>query len=699
MKQCKYLFIITFVISSFLFLRDVNADYEATVLNPSDASCSLKEDSTGYCYYENSDLNSIGRIWYLDTGDVVTVLTNEPTVPTNDVNLCSDYYVKTTFFFSSTSKTYTGYYCNANLTTGLLTDEMKVEFAEAGFPESYFEKLAILKTAHPNWVFKTIDTKLNFYESVGALNIADWSLVQLSASNNYAYLAIDSASFDYYNDKYIPYDNKLSDNAWYNANYDTIAYYLDPRNFLMDMYIFQFEGLSYDNSGSDEDLTNTINEVFKNDYLIKYTNDFVNAGKESLVSPVYLASLAKQEVGGSESATSAISGTVSGYEGHYNFYNIGSYSGDNPVLNGLAFAKGTEELVQRPWNTEYKAIVGGALWIKQHYIGAGQNTSYFKKWNVVYNYLIDKGEVVNPYPNYTHQYMTNIMAPSSEATTTYKSYYASGILDSKFVFYIPVFEDMPDVTTLPTKTGWPNNYLSSLVINNQIVPGFDGGVTEYNYYLDINTEKINISATSVSNKATITGLGEFSIPEINESIDINSQNINYIVSVAAENGDIKEYKINIILTGEKIEDPIDVQTTLNNSGIKNNENYLSGFEIGTDINVINDKILNANKDAIIKLTDNSGNEKNSGKLATGDKVSVTVGSETKEYEVVIYGDANGDGEINAIDYVRIRKYIMNTANLSGSYSFAADVNKDGNIDAIDYVRIRKYIMNTASIEQ
>ena len=62
-------------------------------------------------------------------------------------------------------------------------------------------------------------------------------------------------------------------------------------------------------------------------------------------------------------------------------------------------------------------------------------------------------------------------------------------------------------------------------------------------------------------------------------------------------------------------------------------------------------------------------------------------------------DVNKDGNIDAIDYVRIRKYIMNTASLTGSYSVAADVNKDGNIDAIDYVRIRKYIMNTATIEQ
>ena len=679
MKRNKYLIFIALIVSSFLFIYNVKANYKATVLNPSGASCASRPGSTGYCIYQDSSLtNHLPTIVWLDTGDEVNVITDIPTVPTKDTNLCSDYYVAVDYYYSVTSYTYRGYYCNANLTTGLLTDELKQEFSNLGFPESYHEKLAILKKAHPNWKFRSINTKLDFKTAVNSLNIAGWSLVQKSASNNYAYMANDSTSFDYKND---------SDDAWYNANKETIAYYLDPRNFLIDMYIFQFEGLSYDNSMSDENLTNTISEVFKNDYLSKFTSTFVEAGKTSGVSPVYLASLSKQEVGGYSYATSAVSGNVSGYEGYYNFYNIGAYSSGSPVINGLIFAKGYEELVQRPWNTEYKAIVGGALWIKENYIGAGQDTSYFKKWNVIHDYLVEKGEISNPFSNYTHQYMTNIMAPASEARTTYKSYYSTGILDSEFTFYIPVFNNMHD-TSLPTQGGWPNNYLKSLTINGQNVAGFDGDITEYNYYLD-SSKTIDIAAATVSSRTSVSGTGKLTI----------DKDTTHIVKVTAQNGNERVYKINIILTGEVIDTPTDILTTLNNAGIKNSNTYLSGFNVGTDISYIKEKVANANSSANVLLKNRNGAEKNSGKLATGDKVSVTVGSETKEYEVTIYGDANGDGEINAIDYVRIRKYIMNTANLSGAYSKAADVNKDGNIDAIDYVRIRKYIMNTANIEQ
>ena len=212
---------------------------------------------------------------------------------------------------------------------------------------------------------------------------------------------------------------------------------------------------------------------------------------------------------------------------------------------------------------------------------------------------------------------------------------------------------MPEVTNLPTNGGWPNNYLKSLTIDGKDVAGFDGSVTEYNYYVDANKDNVNIAANTVSSRASISGTGSIKVKD----------NMTHVVKVTAQNGNVKEYKINIILTGEKIETPIDVVTTLNNAGIKNGNLYLSGFNVGTDISYIKEKVLNSNSAAKVELKDNSGNEKIAGKLSTGDKVKVTVGDKSKDYEVVIYGDANGDGDINAIDYVRIRKYIMNTASI------------------------------------
>ena len=682
----KYIYVFIFFVSLFLFLDKVSADYQAYAVNPSGSTCNLYNGSTGYCYYKDSNLNSYvkGVIW-LDTTDRVTVLTDYKTIDSPDKNLCSDYYVYTSFFYRNNM--HYGYYCNANLKKIVeVSNELKEQFTSEGFPESYWQSLAILKDSHPNWIFKAVDTGLKFGDAVNGELKLGHSLLQLYNSNNYAYLSTSQYSFNYYENHFIERDSLGSSNPWCDANYEAIAYYLDPRNFLTDMYIFQFMGLAYDSSVDDETYIKLIGAVFNNDYLSKFANDFLTAAKESQMSPIYLSSLSRQEVGNGLEAGTAISGV---YNGMYNFYNIGATGGDRPVIRGLEFAANTDPSTLRPWDTEYKAIVGGALWMKDMYIGMGQDTSYFKKFNVIYNYLKETGKVSNPYTNYNHEYMTNIAAPSSEAIPTYKSYSTYGLLDSGFIFYIPVFNNMPDSTSLPTKGGWPNNYLSSISINDNNIAEFDGGVETYNYYLDINTNKIKIDSIPVSDKATVEGNGEFEI----------ESDTTKTIKVTAENGNIKEYNINIILTGTKLEDPIDVVKTLNNAGIKNGDKYISGITLGIDISVLKNKILSANNTALVLLKNSSGEEKNKGKVATGDKVEITVGDETKSYDAVIYGDANGDSEIDAIDYVRIRKYIMNTATLTNAYYEAADVNKDGNVDAIDYVRIRKYIMNAATIDQ
>lgn len=688
-KNYKYIFIVAFIILPFLFINSVQAEvtYKATVKYVEGAKCNIyygSLKSSGFCYYENSNLNSYvpGVIW-LDAGDEVTVHPDKR-VATKDTNLCSEDYVYTDFSFKG--NTYHGYYCSANLNTGnLLTDELKGKFKAAGFPESYWPKLAELKTNHPNWEFKAIKTDLNFNDVVTNQTYGNKSLLRRSMSNNYRYLSLDGDAFDYYNDYYIPYDDTTGSDPWYKANYDAIAYYVDPRNFLSDMYIFQFETLSFDDSISDDRLLSSINGIFGNDYLKTFSNTFLEAGKTSKVNPIYLASLSKEEVSNGTTAGTAISGL---YNGMYNFYNIGAYSGSNPVYNGLNFAANADSTTLRPWNTPEKGIIGGAIWIYNNYVYPGQDTSYFKKYNVVYNYLKSIGRTPT-YNNYDHQYMQNITAPSSEASTTYRSYSANSMLGLSYTFYIPVYNNMPEKTELPdTKTGgWPNNYLKGITINGLKVAGFDGGVETYNYNLDINNPEITIYADSVSSTAKVTGTGKYIIDK-----DTIKK-----IKVTAENGDVKIYKINITLTGNKLEDPIDVVTTLNNAGIKNGNKYLSGFSIDYKIQDIKTKITNANKEAIVTLKNSSGKEKNEGPVATGDIVTITVGSETKTYEIVLYGDVNGNGTIDNIDFIRIKKHLLNTITLSGPYKEAADINKNGSIDNIDFIRLKKYLLGDNSI--
>ena len=68
-----------------------------------------------------------------------------------------------------------------------------------------------------------------------------------------------------------------------------------------------------------------------------------------------------------------------GYEGLYNFYNIGATSSTEPlgtIKNGLNYARNgkgrlTNEEMQNqliPWNTKERAIKGGAVFIGKSYI-------------------------------------------------------------------------------------------------------------------------------------------------------------------------------------------------------------------------------------------------------------------------------------------------------------------------------------------
>ena len=728
----KMIYLLLLVMISLGINISVKADYEATVINPSESSCNLySRTSTGYCFYKDSNLNSYvsGVVW-MDTGEKLTVLTDYPTVPTNDSNLCSDYYVYASHVFYSNNKTYYGYYCHAYLTDNSVNDNLKEKFKSAGFPESYWSKLAILQQAHPNWNFVAVNTGLNFNDAVYNESLSQRSLLQVNSSyNDYGYLSTDASDYNYYTDEFVAHDGY----NWYSANSQAVAYYMDPRNFLIDMAVFQFEALSY---VPELQTIDVVHQLLSRDFLDDYAESYMTAGRESNVSPVFLASLSKNEVGGRSYPTTAVSGNSFTYNnqtfsGIYNPYNIGATSGPDNVYKGLYWASGSvSNTYMRPWNSMDTAIRGGAIWIGENYIHKGQNTIYFKKFNVVYNYLKEKGTVAYPYSNYNHQYMTNIQAPFVEGKTTYFSYYNSKILDSSFVFYIPVYNNMPESTELPVK-GNPNNFLKTLKINSNTIASFDGAVTTYNYYVDSSVNSLDITAETVNSNAKIDGLGT-----INLVTGVNTKEI----IVTAQNGSKRKYTINIIkeqdnnsvidnndnnddndnnnnidnndnqdnqddnkdnpsINEEPVIPEINVVTTLNNAGIKNGSLFISGIDIGTKASYIKNKVYDSNQKAIISIQNTNQNDKNDETLVTGDIVNIKSGSDNKSYTIVIYGDVSGDGAISAVDYVLIKNNIMGKRNLGDAYKEAADVNRDGVISAVDYVKIKNSIMGKATISQ
>ena len=65
----------------------------------------------------------------------------------------------------------------------------------------------------------------------------------------------------------------------------------------------------------------------------------------------------------------------------------------------------------------------------------------------------------------------------------------------------------------------------------------------------------------------------------------------------------------------------------------------------------------------------------------------------EEYDCIIYGDVNGDGEIDSVDYTLIKNDIMELKKITDSnMKLAANVNGDGEMDAVDYTLIKNDIM-------
>ena len=75
--------------------------------------------------------------------------------------------------------------------------------------------------------------------------------------------------------------------------------------------------------------------------------------------------------------------------------------------------------------------------ISKSYISKGQFTSYLKKFNVNPN---------GHYAVYNHQYMANLRAPMSEASSTYNSISKNNLLNNSINFVIPQFDNMPEST-------------------------------------------------------------------------------------------------------------------------------------------------------------------------------------------------------------------------------------------------------------
>lgn len=191
---------------------------------------------------------------------------------------------------------------------GTVEDNLRAQ----GFSESYIEDLAALQKAHPNWKFVAFKTGIDFDDAVkGELAGTPTTETNLRA-------------------------------------------YLDPRNWLNEKYIFQFESIRKSDAVQS---VSSVNAILKNTWMANskinyfdtqgisktvtevntYADAMIKASNDSGMSANYIAAKIRQENGGATYSATAVCGTRPPFQGIFNYFNIGAYT---TAMDGLAWAAG-----------------------------------------------------------------------------------------------------------------------------------------------------------------------------------------------------------------------------------------------------------------------------------------------------------------------------------------------------------------------
>lgn len=373
-----------------------------------------------------------------------------------------------------------------------------------GFPESYKPYLRKLHEQHPKWIFTAQKLGVDWNTALKEECVVGRNLVHSSALASWK--SMEKGAYDFNGGYWYGLDG-----SWVAASKEIIMYYMDPRNFLNDTYIFMFENQSYDPSYQTESGVKTIlADTFMSgsytcpDTKKKYTysQTFMDAAKKSGVSPYHLASRCRNEQGVNGAPQSL--GTVKGYENYFNFFDIQAYATSTMTAAemGCKYAKTTNPTYLLPWTNQYKSIVGGSIFLGTGYITKGQDTLYLQKFD-----MVDGGNGL-----YYHQYMTCVFGQANEAISL-KNAYSQDILNSTMEFKIPVYNNMPDkLCPKPTSSGDNNNYLKSLSVSGtSISPKFDKFTASYTAKVNAEVSSVTINANPLGKSAKVSGKGKVSL--------------------------------------------------------------------------------------------------------------------------------------------------------------------------------------------
>jgi len=98
---------------------------------------------------------------------------------------------------------------------------------------------------------------------------------------------------------------------------------------------------------------------------------------------------------------------------------------------------------------------------------------------------------------------------------------------------------------------------------------------------------------------------------------------------------------------------------------------------------------------VLKLFDGSGITivKNDAFVGTGSKVKYG----NSELTVIVKGDVNGDGEVDSIDYLLMKRAIIGSATLEEAYLLAASIQGEEELSSLDYLLVKRHCIGSYNL--
>ena len=583
----------------------------------------------------------------------------------------------------------------------------------------YAELINKLRAEHPNWNFTIFYTGLDWNQVIKNETTA-WHGRNLITSSKTGDWICPTCN-----------DKKYDNGSWRCASEATVSYYMDPRNFLNNDSIFQFEQAVFNSSIHSVD---GVMSMTSGSFLEGKVNAdaIIEACKSVNINPYQVVSRILQEQGKSGSTMSR------GNEGYYNVFNVGATgnSSSQIIANATAYAK------SHGWNTLAKSIIGGIDFLKSKYIGIGQNTLYLQKFDVDNS----DGSL------YYHQYMQNVSAALTESYTVRNVYQRMGTFNSSVSFLIPVYENMPKekcpepgtqgIVTQNVKIKGSNvNIRETKNTNSTILATLNTGdtllrievanVAEGGYYWDkvvlADGRKGYVANTYIEKINDITNCNDSVIANTDVNLRNGPGTSNTSIITTLTNGQaltrIETGKYNGLdgynwdrvklsdgRQGYLVSSYIDVAGSNNSGG--NSTNELVKVICGSGLKVretpgTSQKILTYldKGDIITRIEKNSSNANGYvwDKIVTGTGVTgyIARGDSKESYIEVVSNnngggntstnnncDIDGNGVVNSTDLYHVIKFLKENPD---KYNKSYDVNKDDKVNSSDLYEIIVYL--------